>query len=527
MLERQEIDALLISALYGELTPTEETRLAAHLDAHPTDKTALAALTSTREAVRESRILTVQLDPPQSISALLMQEAARRAPKQEEREGWFARLAKSFMMHPAMAAAAMLVVVLGVATFVNNRKGDDIGKTSAPEYSSEPAVANQISAGSGSATDQTVVAAGDSPTGEGLAMGGKGGADSDSFKVGLAENTPPDPTKNMDRQVAASPEAAATDGKAVRRDEREKQQQEITTDKKKAEEKKDSSGGGEDAPATKGKAKKVVATKSPSGSYLELRNGDQPQPKEPDSGVANGRVYKYEDDLAKESVNAVTPGPRGGSGYAPAPPATGATSTATTAPKPDPKPADTTPPRTTVAQSPAAPRPGTATPQNTNTKVATTTGAGNTGPARNAPTQAPPRTQPSPPPPPAKVADSRAANATEKPRAAAPAEDKSANDPQLAWAREQHTAIVAKIRAGDCKGAANIAVVLANRDMAYYKTNVATDRSVKECLAYIDAARERDAEQRAERSRATQKRASEPAKATTKPSAADAAQFIK
>ena len=32
MVERQDIDALLISALYGELTPSEETRLAAHLE---------------------------------------------------------------------------------------------------------------------------------------------------------------------------------------------------------------------------------------------------------------------------------------------------------------------------------------------------------------------------------------------------------------------------------------------------------------------------------------------------------------
>ena len=149
MLERQEIDALLISSLYGELTPSEETRLAAHLESHPTDKTALAALTSTREAVRESRILTVQLDPPQSISAILLQEAARRAPKQPaEHEGWFARLARSFMMHPAMAAAAMLVVVIGVATLVNNRKGDQFSESSAPSVSNTTA---PIGAG-----DQTV-----------------------------------------------------------------------------------------------------------------------------------------------------------------------------------------------------------------------------------------------------------------------------------------------------------------------------------------------------------------------------------
>src|SRR5688572_1481623 len=111
MLERQEIDALLVSALYGELTPADEKRLAAHLDSHPTDRTVLADLTRAREVVRESRILEAQVDPPQSLTALLMQEAARRAPKPAA-DGWFARFMRSFALHPAMAAAAMLVAVL-------------------------------------------------------------------------------------------------------------------------------------------------------------------------------------------------------------------------------------------------------------------------------------------------------------------------------------------------------------------------------------------------------------------------------
>src|SRR6185436_12128432 len=118
----------------------------------------LAALTSTRDQVRESRILSFQVEPPQSVSAMLMQEAARRAPKAEQKEGWFARLAKSFMMHPAMAAAAMLVVVLGVATIANNRKGDQFAETSAP--SAEPAVTQSASgSGSAAAMDQTVAVA--------------------------------------------------------------------------------------------------------------------------------------------------------------------------------------------------------------------------------------------------------------------------------------------------------------------------------------------------------------------------------
>src|SRR5262245_55868751 len=137
-MDRQDIDALLIGALYGELTPADEARLAAHLDSHPADRGALDDLKSARQAVRESRIFDLQLDPPQAVSALLLQEAHRRAPKrvvrEDAKEGWFARFTRAFMAHPAMAAAAMLVLVVGVAGTLYVRKGDHLSepKVSAP-----------------------------------------------------------------------------------------------------------------------------------------------------------------------------------------------------------------------------------------------------------------------------------------------------------------------------------------------------------------------------------------------------------
>ncbi|MBS1122362.1 MAG: hypothetical protein H6Q90_4590 [Deltaproteobacteria bacterium] len=147
MVDRQDLDALLVSALYGELTPAEEARLQTHLDSHPTDRTALADLTLVRTAVRDSRIFQVQLDPPQSISALLLQEAARRAPRsakpeqdQADRESWFQRFVRSFVSHPAMAAAAMLVVVVGVAGTLYLRGNDQFAEQSAQAPAS-PSVA--------------------------------------------------------------------------------------------------------------------------------------------------------------------------------------------------------------------------------------------------------------------------------------------------------------------------------------------------------------------------------------------------
>src|SRR5438067_2452080 len=130
MVDRQDIDALLVGALYGELTPADEARLAAHLESHANDRAALDDLKSARHAVRESRIFEVQHEPPQAVSALLLQEAHRRASRparahSETSEGWFARLARSFFAHLAMAAAEMLVVVIGVASILHMRKGGD------------------------------------------------------------------------------------------------------------------------------------------------------------------------------------------------------------------------------------------------------------------------------------------------------------------------------------------------------------------------------------------------------------------
>src|SRR5687767_7136778 len=123
-MDRQDIDALLIGALYGELTPADEARLSAHLESHPADRGALEDLKVTRQSVLDSRIFAVQVEPPQAVSALLLQEAHRRAPRRapvadaEQKEGWFYRFTRSFMAHPAMAAAAMLVLVLGGAGIV-------------------------------------------------------------------------------------------------------------------------------------------------------------------------------------------------------------------------------------------------------------------------------------------------------------------------------------------------------------------------------------------------------------------------
>jgi hypothetical protein len=138
MVDRTDIDALLIGALYGELTPADEARLTAHLESHPADRSALADLTRTRAAVRDSRLFAVQLEPPPSVSAMLVREAARRAPRVEREDGWFQRFVRAFSAHPAMAAAAMLVLVVGVAGTLYLRNGDPYaGPQAAQEVATE------------------------------------------------------------------------------------------------------------------------------------------------------------------------------------------------------------------------------------------------------------------------------------------------------------------------------------------------------------------------------------------------------
>src|SRR5258706_175386 len=211
MVDRQDIDALLVGALYGELTPADEARLAAHLESHPADRAALDDLKSARQAVKQSRIFEIQHEPPQAVSALLLQEAHRRVPVRaritdgrEQSEGWFARLSRSFFAHPAMAAAAMLVVVVSVAGVVHMRKGgDEFASKEAPGATpSITATENAFEPAQGAAAPtpheaDRMVAANDA--GVAAATGGAAGP---SAEAGLA------PTANAPAAAPAPPPPA-------------------------------------------------------------------------------------------------------------------------------------------------------------------------------------------------------------------------------------------------------------------------------------------------------------------------------
>ena len=114
----EAVDALLIGALYDELSPGEQRDLSAHLARASADggADALEQLTTTRTLTRvvaERSQFFAPVDPPSSLSAMLMQEAARRrAPaKSSGLLAWLGNALRSVGRHPAMASAAAFAVV--------------------------------------------------------------------------------------------------------------------------------------------------------------------------------------------------------------------------------------------------------------------------------------------------------------------------------------------------------------------------------------------------------------------------------
>ena len=401
MLERQDIDALLIGALYGELTPADEARLNAHLESHPTDKSALADLTSARSTIRESRFLTVQIEPPQAISALLLQEASRSAPAravaaEPPKESWFHRFVTSFARHPAMAAAAMLVVVVGVAgtMYLRNGKSQFAEQTAqtferdrapvAGAPAAEPAKAESINA-----------------LEEAKGLQDRAGS---AYSATLAEGAAADPKP--------------TDAKATAKVERPRED--------------------------------VVANKAASTrTYIGVQTERPPEPKELEQQAPRDfGGASFDGELSRRG--------KGGS-----------TTTNNTR----------TPPPAVVIDTRNEKRDSVATP--------------------------------APPPPRTPQAAPRGAVGTGGAPGGAGGEDalkdKSIENEETTWAREQHTKVSNAVKAKNCKDATALAVALSNRAPAYYSQNVENDRDLKLCMTYINAEREK-VEAQKQQQRALQKR---------------------
>lgn len=422
-MDRQDIDALLIGALYGELTPADEARLAAHLESHPADKTALEGMKSARASVKQSRIFELQSEPPQAISAVLLQEAARRAPKkvaavdgEGSRDSWFHRFVRSFASHPAMAAAAMLVLVVGVASTLYMRNGSvGVDKTASQEEVSGANVAATPPPQAPAAGDQPAQLA---QAQDQAATAGSGAA----YQVGLAEGQ-----AQLDRKEA---------------EKAERQQAETKSDRAKLAKTETATAKDDGAIAYEPKPAAHATPKKKGTGYLEVET-PQPQPKELDSSdkVADGEASGK---FATAPIGNAAPGAAAtGGGGAPAP-------------------AQAAPPPQVAAAPPPPPADY----------------------AKNAPaTKAP-----------SKAAPSRTVAKPQAPAQEAPVEATRGDSDLIAWAKRQHAAAVAAVKAGNCQQAATLAVGVRNRAFGYYNQNMQNDRELKGCASYIADAVNRDEE---------------------------------
>lgn len=510
MVDRTDIDALLIGALYGELTPADEARLMAHLESHPADRTALDDLTRTRAAVRDSRILTFQAEPPPSISALLLQEASRRAPRRVDRsETWFQRFVRSFMAHPAMAAAATLVLVIAAAGTFYLRGTDQFAQTAPPERAAiAPPASPPPSPEAETAAAPAAVAPAPGASGASGAYGaGTANRDAigtlDGSSTGAAAGSGVDPARfdgaRLDDSAAAKGKAAEprTDlfergevrgggpagdpsapseraklaGKA---DEDDRRKLRVTRELQKQE------------------AVRGIELRSPQLTPKDFKDSDEKKPaSRPRASTDNGRTAG---EPARPPRNA---GVAGGAAVAaepmpPPPPAAQAP-----APAQGPRAAGSTAAADgdlarDLSQAQAAPASDTRRPA-----------------AKPAPSQ--------PAPSSANIANNAQAERRSDKTASAGntvnANPDAARQAQLLdWARKQREQVIALVNANRCRDAASAAVEIYNRAPEYFNASVATDRQIKPCLVYVN-----DQRDRAERSRANKNAADVQAPAQAAP----------
>jgi anti-sigma factor RsiW len=118
MMQCTDINELMMDFIYRELETKREDEFRAHLASCARCGSELASLERTRHALRE----LPDAEPPAAVTARLLHEAAKRVPRKAAREeearggllSWLSGLFRPVIAHPAWAAAASLVILVGV-----------------------------------------------------------------------------------------------------------------------------------------------------------------------------------------------------------------------------------------------------------------------------------------------------------------------------------------------------------------------------------------------------------------------------
>lgn len=494
-----DFDALLMGALYGELSAVEESRLQAHLAAHPADQQIFHELTRTREAIRAG-VVAAFVEPPQAISALLLQEAARRAPKiLSEASGaagggsrWM-RWLTSLLAHPGLAAAAMLVVVVGVAGSMYLRGSAKLAETTAPMASS-PAASPPSEAAAASPAGAA--------RGDGLAMQEPSTAATSGSGAGAMQPKRPDTRtggapaepQNLDlaNELTRDSYSVGLDGQVV------------------------------DRQAGLRRANELKPQAKPR-DYIDAKPVDEIALKDFDDRAEVAKPAKISQQLSKESPEAVLQVGSGGGKRkrsegddlslgdsaadgaaaeeeaavvwaAPPPPA---------APRPEPargqkgqqgetgqkretggaavydsEKLEAAPPKPAVARASSPP----AAPPATSTIASAPTAAAPVSPPSAVSSKADSSVARKPAPPAVKAAEAPAATS------GAATEDATADKKALAdeaWAKGEHARLLRLAKANQCSEAAAVAGAIAARAPRYYQDRVATDTKLRVCQAAI------------------------------------------
>jgi hypothetical protein len=143
----RQIEELMMEYLYQELDAAEMGQYKAHLGGCADCAGKLAGYERTRQAMR----LLPELEPPQAVSARLLQEAsARRAAVPalaaaggggEGFFGWLNAMVRPLMANPMLSTAAALVLVVGLAGLLYTKGVKEGGSYRAPSAAAELAKA--------------------------------------------------------------------------------------------------------------------------------------------------------------------------------------------------------------------------------------------------------------------------------------------------------------------------------------------------------------------------------------------------
>lgn len=122
MMQCKDIDDLMVDFLYQELDGERLEAWNNHVAGCARCSAEIQSLQRTRQALRA----LPEMEPSAAVSTRLLHEAGKRAAKATAAEGggffdWLHRLVGPVMAHPAWAAAASLLIVVGVAGFLSMR----------------------------------------------------------------------------------------------------------------------------------------------------------------------------------------------------------------------------------------------------------------------------------------------------------------------------------------------------------------------------------------------------------------------